>query len=160
MITTVHHRHCSPSTLFIKHLLQSGGLLCNFWTLSPWLHTPVFWERHDNLPSFTQWLKTTYILLSPSSGSHKSNRGLTWVKSRCWQDCSPFWRLQGRICFFFFFLAMPHSMQELNSQTRVLNPCSLQWKCRVLTIGREVPNKGGFKKNFVCLFLAALGLHS
>ena len=53
----------------------------------------------------------------------------------------------------FFFLAMPHSMQELISQTGVLNPCSLQWKCRVLIIGREVPNKGGFKKNFVCLFI-------
>ena len=48
---------------------------------------------------------------------------------------------------------MPHSMQELISQTGVLNPCSLQWKCRVLIIGREVPNKGGFKKNFVCLFV-------
>ena len=52
-------------------------------------------------------------------------------------------------------------MKELSSQAGALNPCSLQWKYRVLTIGREVPNKGGFKKHsFVCLFLAALGLRS
>ena len=41
------------------------------------------------------------------------------------------WLLRGRGRVFIFFLAVLGSLWDLSS----LNPCPLQWQCRVLTIG-------------------------
>ena len=64
-----------------------------------------------------------YILTFPdwkNSASTEGNRGdKIWIES----------------VFFFFFLAVPYGLWDLNSLTRDLTLNSLQWKLRVLTTG-------------------------
>lgn len=38
-------------------------------------------------------------LPSHSPGIQKSDPALTWLRSRCWQECIPLWRLDGRFYF-------------------------------------------------------------
>ena len=45
-----------------------------------------------------------------------------------------------------FFLAELHSRQDLSSPNQGLNPCPLQWKCRVLTTGP--PGKSRWRCHF------------
>lgn len=76
--------------------------------------------------SVTQYYKLSALnlhkCLSDSSGSQTSDTGLSGLKSRCCQGCTPFWMVWGRICFPVFssywscMYSLAHGPIDLQSQ--------------------------------------------
>ena len=60
-----------------------------------------FYHCYSELPQ-TQWLQNDTYLLSYGSVGHTSNVRVTELKSRCWQNSIPFWRLRLKPVFCLF----------------------------------------------------------